>query len=163
MATLASLRKAMGKYLSDYLSSHEMLIAKKTCRAYRVTNDGVYHIISIAALSSGKNARVFVTCTVPEVSEEPNEKSLIEGPLIMYTGGSLSEMGIGVGDFLDPDASSEEACQEFFKMLPEYLDRFAEPLFSSIQTRRDFWNALDEHSRKSLEGRGLKERVLRRA
>lgn len=160
MATLASLKKAMEKHLSDYLASHEMLIARKTCRAYRVTSDGVYQVVSIAILSSGKNARVFVTCTVPEVFDDQNERVFIEGPLIMYTGGSLSERGLGVGDFLDPDVSSDAACQTFFKMLPEYLDRFADPLFWAIQTRRDFWNALNEPARKSLEEKGLKGRIL---
>lgn len=160
MATLASLRRAMEKNLSGYLASHQMMIAKKTCRAYRVTRGGVYQIISIAVLSSGNNARVFVTCTVPEVFDDPNEKSFLEGPLVMYTGGSLSEMGLGLGDFLDPDVSTEMACQAFFEMLPEYLCRFADPLFNAIQTRRDFWSALDEDSKRALEGKGLKHRIL---
>lgn len=159
MASRNDLSKSAENYLSPYMSEKGFSFGKKTT-FFRVNEHGVYHVIAVDLSSSGKYARVFVTATMLEAAEDRDKKDFPCGGLVMYTGGDLGEDGIGAGDFENGLVSTEKQRKDFFSSLPFWLDKWAMPHFEAIQTRQQFWDALDERTKSHFESQGRKNAIL---
>lgn len=158
MAAMGELKKSARIVLGDYMNSRGLREGSR-CSYFRITEDGVIHLITIVPIISGKQARVWVTCTVPELVENFDIKRFPKDGVAIYVGGYMSDLGIG-RDFGKAMIDSVESRERFLASLPEYFDKWAFPFFDRIKTRQNFWNEMNDENRDKLTQRGMKMDIL---
>lgn len=158
MATVKDLRSSAHKVLLEYMRSLGFREGKR-CSFFRVTEDGVIHYLSIVPIISGKQARVWVSCLVPEIIDGFDPDCFPQDGVPIVVGGMMSDKGIG-NDYAKAKIDSAESREKFLESLKGPISQYAIPFFDEINTRAKFWDSLDDDDRVHYQQRGLKEKIL---
>lgn len=160
MTSIRDLKREAQSSLSPLMEANGFRPGNR-CSYYRVVGDGVYQAVIIELYAGGTGARVFLSCTVPELYEDFEENKFPPRDISFLVGGRLSAIASEyVGNDYSSDISTDVGLKKFFLCLPPLFHKWVFPFFESIKTRRQFWEALDEETRNRTEYARSKDLIL---
>jgi hypothetical protein len=131
---------------------------KKVARFYRVSEGGIYQIVTISAAVGGRYPRVWVSCIVPEMYGTDAEPLVEADSLSVPCGGQLGEAGLN-SQFYDGRLEPESEAVVFLKALPEFLEKYAFPFFDSVRTREQLWESMEALTRENYSAKGMEAAI----
>lgn len=158
MATERDLKKASRENLTPFMVSLGYKEGSG-CSYYKVVGDGVFHVLMVVPIFSGKQARVWINCTVPELVEGFGTQKFPPDGMTIQLGGYMSDKGIGY-DYARSLIDTDDRRVAFMKSLIGTFERHAFPLFDRILCRQQFCDSMSVEKRAHYERIGMIDRIL---